>query len=247
VIVDFATAAGEHGDALAALLRSEHTISVPVVARASIEHAQRASWILEPTHEGAGTYEARVTARQRAARAQLEELFSARHHRDTLEKLAKGTAQDAPAREALRDARAELKQLRADISSAFGEGTAVAGEPPDWRVEGQELPTLTGASEWFFETMTIGSGVGVYDALSGWTHPTLWGIREHQDARHLIDDGVELSWAVSVDFMERVCATTCSTLYRMTCQLAGYFGWNEARVHDWGQSLNAWCPNLIRD
>jgi hypothetical protein len=60
------------------------------------------------------------------------------------------------------------------------------------------------------------------------------------------DGGVELTWTVRPDLMERLCATTSSTLYRLNIQLAAYFGWDEAPVHEWAESLNAWSPNLIR-
>jgi hypothetical protein len=246
VIVEFATAAVELANALAVLLLEAQTVAVPVAARATIEHAQQACWLLEATHNAVGTRQARVTARQRAARAQLEELFSARHYRDTIEKFAKGAPPETDVREALADARKDLKDLKAYLVTAFGPGTSVEGEPSAWRIEGQALLVLTAASEWFFDTQALGSGFGVYDALSGWSHPTLWGIRDHQDTSLMDDGGVELTWTVRPDLMERLCATTSSTLYRLNIQLAGYFGWDEAPVHEWAENLNAWSPNLIR-
>jgi hypothetical protein len=245
VITEFGSAATEHAAALAALLRSARVVTAPVVARSTIENAQRATWLLEPTHEGVGTPEARVTARQRAARAQLEELFSDRHRRDTLEKVAKGSPLGSPARAAKNDAARDLKHRRKWLVEAFGEGTVVEGKPEEWLIENQALPVLTGASEWFYETMTLGNGDGIYDMLSGWSHPTLWGIRDHLRSQTTTGGGVELEWSIGVDFSENLVATTCSTMYRMLIQAAGYFGWKESLVHSWAAVLNQWRPGLI--
>src|SRR5208283_3073767 len=89
-ILEFATACAEHAAALPALLLDQRTVTAPIVVRATIELAQRACWLLEPT----------TTARERAARAQLEELFSARDYQSILKGLAKGTTAEGPARAA---------------------------------------------------------------------------------------------------------------------------------------------------
>jgi hypothetical protein len=245
VIVEYSCAATEHAGALGTLLRAGHPVTAPAVARCTIENAQRATWLLEPAHEGARTREARVTARQRAARAQLEELYSDRHRRDTLEKLAKGAPPGTPVREAHKDAVSDLKQRRLWLPQVFGPGTVVEGRPEEWVIEQQELPVLTGTSEWFFKTMTLGSGTGIYDMLAGWSHPTLWGIRDHLRAELTMDGGIEVEWSISVGFAEKLSATTCSTLYRMLVQAAGYFGWDESVVHAWAADLNRWTPDLI--
>ena len=63
-----------------------------------------------------------------------------------------------------------MKDLKAYLVTAFGPGTSVEGEPSAWRIEGQALSVLTAASEWFFDTQTLGSGFGVYDrSLDGAT------------------------------------------------------------------------------
>jgi len=243
-ILDFGTMAVEHADSLASLLRFQRILSAPTLARATIEHAQRACWLLEPTHEGARTADARVTAVQRVARAQLEELFSSRNYRDTLEKLHKSNPQPET-KEALSGARKDLKTLRSRLTETFGSESVVKGEPSEWRIAGQDLPVLTGLSEWYFRTMSRGSGLGVYDSLSSASHPTLWSIREQEDAQPTPEGGVDLGWVLDVGFAERLSATTCSTLYRMMAQMAGYSGWSVGPLHQWADTLNAWTPNLI--
>ena len=96
-ILEFGTAAVAHTRGLAGVIDRGNLVSAPAIARAALEHAQRAAGLLEATHEGAGTVDDRVTARQRAARARLEEIFSARQARDTLEKLVKDPQADAEA------------------------------------------------------------------------------------------------------------------------------------------------------
>ncbi len=203
-VVEFSSAAVEHGEALAVVLRVGHTLTAPMIARGALESAQAACWLLEPTHGGIGTAEARVTAVQRAARGQLVELFSLRHYRDTLEKLVKTSPSDS-AREGLTRARSELKELRASLVAAFGDGTIVNGDPSGWRLGGEALPGLTEVSEWFFQTMTLSRGLGVYDAVSGYTHPTLWALREHQHAEPTDDGGVS-SRGPSAWTSSRACA-----------------------------------------
>jgi len=226
-IVEFSTACLEHAAALPALLLDQRTVTAPIVVRATIELAQRACWLLEPT----------ATARERAARAQLEELFSARDYQSILKRLAKGTAAEGPARAAFREARSELKQLRTYLRGQFGAASILEGDPSAWRIENQELPVLTGTSGWFF--------LGVYHALPTSSHPTLWRIRANQEAYSISssDTGGELTG--SVDFMEILCATTSSSLYLMNDRLAGYFGWDPAPVREWGRRLNAWSPELV--
>lgn len=245
-VIEFSSAAVEHGEALAVLLRSGHTLTVPMIGRSVIELAQAACWLLEPTHDGVGTADARVTAVQRAARGQLAELFSLRHCRDTLQKLTKTSPNDSSTRDALFGVRRELTGFRARVVEVFGEGTVVDGEPSSWRIAAETLPGLTSASEWFFKTMTLSRGLGIYDTLSGYVHPTLWALREHHRAEPTVDGGVDLAWTVGPEFMARVCATTASTLYRMLCQMAGYFGWDESGVHQWAEDLNEWYPDLIQ-
>jgi len=226
-IVEFSTACVEHAAALPALLLDQRTVTAPIVVRATIELAERACWLLEPT----------ATARQRAARAYLEELFSARDYQSILKKLAKGTTAVGPARAAFREARSELKELRAYLRRQFGTASTLEGDPSTWRIETQELPVLTGTSGWFF--------LGVYHALPTSSHPTLWRIRANQEAYSSTrgETGGELTG--SVEFMEILCATTSSSLYRMNDRLAGYFGWDPTAVHEWGQRLNAWSPDLV--
>ncbi len=226
-IVEFSTACVEHAAALPELLLDQRTVTAPIVVRATIELAQRACWLLEPT----------ASARQRAARAQLEELFSARDYQSILKKLAKGTTAEGPARAAFREARSELRELRAYLQAQFGPASTLEGDPSAWRIEGQELPVLTGTSGWFF--------LGVYHALPTSSHPTLWRIRANQEAYASTSGDSRGELTGSVDFMEILCATTSSSLYRMNDRLAGYFGWDPAPVREWGLRLNAWSPDLV--
>jgi hypothetical protein len=142
--------------------------------------------------------------------------------------------------------RKEVEKRRTSLAEVFGNDTVVEGASPAWRIAGEMLPGLKVNSEWFFETMTLSRGLGVYDALSGYTHPTLWALRAHQYVEPMPDGGVDPAWTTGSEFIGRLCATTASTLYRMLSQMAGYFGWDEARVERWAEELNAWCPDLIR-
>ena len=245
LIVDYASVSAKHGEGLASLLDNRHFVSAPGVARSCIEHAQRACWLLAPTHEGQNTMDSRLTARQRAARANLEELYSSRHHRDTLKKLSKDLETESYVHAELISTTIELERLRSHLPVVFGDESKVDGEPATWRIEGQQILGLTTVSEWYFETMALSSGLGVYDLLSAWTHPTIWTIRELQNG--VIVDGQDLRaiWASKLSFIENLSAVSCTTLYRMLNQLSTYFGLSDMPAHSWAQQLNEWTPGLI--
>lgn len=246
VVLGLTRAAVEHASAAATLLDNRQTSSIPLLARAAIEHSQRACWLLAPAHVRDSSYTDRVTARQRAARAQLIELDGLEHACAALRKLRRGGGDPALAAVRYCEVGAELQARKAAITAAFGEGIVVTGANSGWVIEQQRLTSLTRTSEWYFETLTPGdSGRGVYDALSSWSHPSIVGIRERFEWLTGSDGGGMCVPSDMTDLISRIAPTTCSTLHRNLIQVAAYFGWDEAAVERWGIALKAWTPGLL--
>lgn len=235
---DYVGAAAAHLRGLGVLVQADERYTLPLVGRSVVEHAQRALWLLETTHGNTGIEADRITARQRAARAQIENLFSARHYRDTIGKLLGSS-------EALDEARRKYKERKATTLMWFPEAT-LHGPPGQWTVDDQRYVGPTAMSEWYFGTMGVGVTVdGIYDALSGWSHPTVWGIRDCQTVREGPNGGVLISWLRDDSFVERVCFNVLTTSYRMFRQLHSYYGWDDTNLLDWADSINIALPGAI--
>ncbi len=113
-------------------------------------------------------------------------------------------------------------------------------------MEGQGLAGPTATSEWYFATLgTGGAGLGVYDALSGWSHPTLWGIRDCQQVADAGNGGVVIRWVRDDSFVLKVCSAAASTTFRLLRQVFGFYGWDDTGVAAWADSLNAVIPGII--
>lgn len=93
--------------------------------------------------------------------------------------------------------------------------------------------------------MTEGQGAGIYDALCGMSHPTLWNIREVQEIRSTGDLGIEFEWLSKARHVETLTSNLVTTLYRANMQLAGYFGWDVETVKAWSVSINEWLPGTV--
>lgn len=237
-VTDYCGAASAHMAGLAAVIRANQRYTVPLVGRSILEHAQRALWLLEATHNNTSRVEDRLTARERAARAQIENLYSDHHYRDTIEKLIGSS-------EALQQARRHYKERKKTIQDWFP-GAVVDGLSSGWLIEGQCHLGPTAMSKWYFDTMGLGARVdGIYDALSGWSHPTVWGIRDCQQVSEGSDGGVVITWVRDDSFIEKVCFNVVTTAYRMLSQVHGYYEWDETDLLAWADTVNAALPGAI--
>jgi hypothetical protein len=245
VLLDWTDAADAHFGALSAVVKAgEVTHSVPYLVRAIVEHSHKIAWLLEPKH-GSGRDAAPVTMVERAARAHLEELYSLRHRRDTVKKLA-GRKSDA-----FRECDHIFTEFRdVSIPVLFGHtiGETSGLQEPDetaWLLVGQRWRGPTALAERYGRRQSGDRTLdGTYDALCAYSHPTLYAHREfleHIPAR----GGTIRRRTISQDFLSRLIGGGASTFWRASMDVVSYFGWDRALLDGWAGQLNAWRPDLI--
>jgi hypothetical protein len=240
VLMDWTEAADGHMAALAAVLRAgEVTHSVPYIVRAVMEHCHKIAWLLEDKHELPNGPS--VTYVQRGARAHLEELYSLKYRRDTVKKM---WGEHSPAFEECERQFVEFRDVTIPLLFSNGASTALGRHHRDWRIAGERWRGPTALSERYEKRRHDDSTSGTYDALSAYSHPTLYANREFvEHIPHL--DGIIRRRTISKDFLERVTGGGAAVFWRAGLDLTSYFGWSKAPLRGWANRLNAWRPGLI--
>lgn len=212
------------------------THAVPYLARAVLEHSHKICWLLQARQVADGEVRP-LTLVDRAARVYLEELFSLRHRRDAVAKLAqKGD-------DAVRITRAEYRKMKTATIPALFKDVVLDGEPGDWSVNGQRWRGPAWLADWYARERGGGTA-GAYDALSAMSHPTLYGIREFIEYEQ-VGDLMRRRRTVDKDFLLRVSGGAVTTHWRACMDLASYFGWDRGPLDEWAAAINAWRPGSI--
>jgi hypothetical protein len=223
--------------AMESLFRSRGvTHAVPYVARAVLEHAHKICWLLQARQTVSGEVMP-VTLVDRAARVYLEELFSLRHRRDAVTKLA--TKGD----ESVRIAKAEYRTMKTETIPSLFKDVALDGEPSDWSINRQRWRGPAWLADWYAKERGGGTA-GAYDALSAMSHPTLYGIREFVEYEE-VGELMRRRRTVDRDFLLRVAGGAVTTHWRACMDLASYFGWDRGSLDEWAATINGWRPNSI--
>lgn len=236
-LLDLWDAADGFMGAIEALFRVRQvTHAVPYLCRAVLEHAHKICWLLEARETVDGEVRP-VTLVDRAARAYLEELYSRRHLRDTLEKLR---PQD---RDAVCATRAGYRTMKIETIPALFTDVQLDGEPPTWSINGQRWRGPAWLADWYARTRGGGSE-GAYDALSAMSHPTLYSIREFIEYEE-VGDQLRRRRTIPQEFLLRVAGGAVVTHWRACLDLASYFGWDRSALDEWAGAINQWRPDSI--
>lgn len=223
--------------AIEALFRMRQvTHAVPYLCRAVLEHAHKICWLLESRETVDGEIRP-VTLVDRSARVYLEELYSLRHRRDTVEKLARTD------RAAVATVRSEYREMKRAVLPALFNDVELDGVPSTWVINGQRWRGPAWLADWYARTRG-GGAEGAYDALSAMSHPTLYGIREFIEYEP-VGDQMRRRRTIPKDFLLRVTGGAVVTHWRACMDLASYFGWDRSSLGDWATTINEWRPDSI--
>ena len=153
----------DHLAGLGALFRQREIFMAPgALARAALEHAVRAVLLLDNG----------VMARQRSARAVLDDLVSANFSKIAVSHLGgKGTPSYATTN-------TRFDEMRSIAERCFND-VHLADDPFKWSVEGERYLRITDAVQAWGKSRNDGiPGEGIYDALSLYPHPQTFAARE---------------------------------------------------------------------
>lgn len=161
--------------ALAALLRARTvTVSLDLLVRAVVERVGVVNWVLDPD----------ASSRQRAIRGTLGFIVSLQHYREALS----GLGADAKHRAMFKAERTRLDGLATSwflVDRPPIDPEAAKPKPTKdallWTIENEKYPTLTRFAELAFANGAVGDQASaIYDALSGFSHPSVIFSQEHR-------------------------------------------------------------------
>lgn len=212
---------------IAALCQQGEMIYAPLpLARSISEHAIRIVWLLDNSPS--------VTVQRRFARVLLEDLRSAEGKCRATSHLA-GKGSDAH-----RLARQELADAKARATGLFP--GAKLNEPGKWEIEGEQLASPTQAAESFGKRWGEAlHSKGMYDALSGYSHPSMFGI----DFYDVVSEEVVLS--TDRDTVNKFVINAVIPYYQALRHHMAYNGWESIEFTAWEKQLNVVFPNMIRE
>jgi hypothetical protein len=198
----------EHLAGIAALFRAREVFVAPnALARVALEHGVRAVLVLDE----------RATARQRSARAMLDDLASAYHSRLTVSHLG---ARTTPS---FQEVDRRWSWLRTTARKSFSE-VNLADDPFRWSIDGERYLRITDAVEAWCEWRSDSlPGEGVYDALSLYTHPQTFAAREEVAAD---PKSGELRLETKLSTLTRVAIGALATWVDGMSLLCQYHGWH---------------------
>lgn len=223
----YVDAMSQHLVALKALLDAKTlTVGPWLLVRAELELAGRVSWLLEP-NLGPEPGERRV------ARFYLEAISSLQRERFTAGKLD----------------RARAKQLKGERDAKIAEAKSVFGVfAPDlsgmdkvetWEIHGEKMLGL-GAGATHFVDRCFTKGVGLYDFLSDFSHPSLTTILRQTTK---VDTGgvARRPWLTALDIVEAQARIGCLIFYKACHLLAGHYALEPSPLENWAAAApTAW-------
>lgn len=221
-------AAARHLTGVKSLVDTRNLILTPwPAARAVVESVAHAGWLLDPD----------VSADERVARRWMGRLSDAYR----LHRYAKASGHPKSATTKSRKAR---ESVVAELTRRFpGADTEwdLGGEPrPPWTVVGQTFPSLGLSSRRFAEFAGVRGVPGLYDLLSLMAHPNL-AVLGSVLQREERDGGVEFTYRVEADEVERLPRLAALFLYRAGMVVSSYFGLDDQALESWAdEASQAW-------
>ena len=218
--------AGEMLSGIAALCRQSEVIvaHLPLV-RSTLEYCNRIVWVLD--------HRPHVTPKMRFARVLLEELLSAEEKCKAASHLGgKGSQAHRESREERADARRRAR--------VFDPDAVVTGSPKEWTIAGERLLSPTESAVNFGEMWGDPRlAEGIYDALSGYSHPTLLALEFYEL--------VEGEHALRTDqpTIEKFVSHAVIPYYVALRHHIAYNGWHSPDFDAWEAHLQSVFPGMI--
>ncbi|MEQ8438763.1 MAG: hypothetical protein RIB65_14815 [Ilumatobacter fluminis] len=204
---------------LATAIDGHALLSVPTIVRSHVEFAGRAVWLVEPL-EG----DPADTAFERVCRMNLDLYVSKCYVRTALETLGSPAAKDAKlAREEAAD------QIRRRFTDPDPElKWAGVGSEANFSIGGFSYAGLTAVTKRFLKSWDHQdvSADGIYDVLSGFSHPSPSFIDEQLDEVELETHRV-VYWDQGLGFTISLASYSHLALFKLTDSVASYMGRQE--------------------
>lgn len=223
----YVEAIGQHLLALRALLDAKAlTVGPWPLVRAELELAGRISWLLEPDLGP-------TSGERRVARFYLEAISSLQRERFTAGKLDK-----AQAKQIKRERDAKIAEAKS-VFGTFAPDLSGMDKIETWELHGEMIPGLGAGATQFVDTC-FAKGVGLYDFLSDFSHPSLTAI--FRQTTKVDADGVtRRPWLTTLDIVEDQARIGCLILYRACQLLVGYHALDESPLERWADTVpTAW-------
>lgn len=204
----------DHLAGLGALFREREIFMAPgALARAGLEHAVRAVRLLDN----------RVGARQRSARAVLDNLVSANFSKLAVSHLGgKVTPSFATAKE-------RFENIRSVAEECFNE-VDLASDPFKWSVEGERYLRITEAVDEWGKSRNDGiPAEGIYDALSLYPHPQTFVAREEVQ---LDPESGDLHMETDIDTLRRISSAALAAWFDAIMVFITYHRWTVPEMEE---------------
>lgn len=191
----YSSAVRRHARGIAALVSEREPFLSPwPVLRAQLEFAGRMAWILEPFDVDESGEPMGIPARRRAGRYFLDALASACYRRKALAEMKSRHKTSA---------KREREHLHAEVVRLFE--TACTWEQPGseltWSIDGDRYASLARGAQLYARHLQPGLD-GLYDALSGYSHPSIRFLDEGLDEDR-VEDWRFLHWRIEPEIVAK--------------------------------------------
>lgn len=211
----FLRSGADHLAGIGALFRARECFSAPgALARAAFEHGTRAWWVLDP----------QLSARQRSARAVLEDLASADYSMKAVSGLV-GKDNDQ-----YRTLRGRREAIRTAAQQGFA-SCSFKDDPTKWTIEGQKYPRIAEVvEEWGSRRDEAVPGRGIYDHLSHFPHPQ--GLAGRQDVFLSESDPSGTALVVEPSHLARIASASIAAWFDGAILLCSYHGFDHPAMQE---------------
>jgi hypothetical protein len=201
-----------------------HHLSPELLVRAIVELSLRMEWLLS----------VESTDRGRAARGHLERLHGHQSSLRAAKRLGNGGDQShySKIKQARKEALAEVQHVFYDHEIAIDLGK----DSTEWILSGEKLPGPALLAARFGEITDMGerTGEGVYDFLSGYTHPN--ALELHLRMADVAPSGEfaqSRALRADADYMKNLATAALSAFYIGFRLIVTYVGWDQHAFADW--------------
>ena len=177
---------------------------------------------------------------RRVARFYLEAIASLQRERFTAGKLDKTRAKQLKRERDARIAEAE------SVFGVFAPDLSGMDKIETWEMHGENMLGL-GAGAAHFVDSCFTKGVGLYDFLSDFSHPSLTAILR-QTPKVETDGVARRPWMTALDIVEAQARIGCLIFYKACYLLAGYYALDESPLERWADTVPAaWFTDGLVD
>ncbi|MGF9663155.1 hypothetical protein AAIH25_14960 [Arthrobacter crystallopoietes] len=217
--VSYVSAASQHLRALATLLGPEIVLTGWSVIRATAEYCGRVNWLLNPG----------ATPTDRVARFYMERIVSIHMTRMATDKIGQ--------KQASKQYKQKRQQVLNEARQVFRDITLFDNDGPNgWVVGDQPYASLSSAVNTFGKEQL--NADGLYDMLSGFTHPSLIRLGA-QTTTVRLEDRLHHAFVADPGVLRWQFALACACVYRAAHLVTSYLGMDATPLEEWADHHSA--------